>query len=92
MLGTWSQESSEGSYDWIFPPPVTARNLAEPAVEYDQRIPASKFPAISDEFWPKTASLLRISSPPAKIHEILQFAAVLGKSLGAITLLGPYII
>ena len=30
--------------------PVIARNLAEPAVEYDQRIPASKFPAISGEF------------------------------------------
>ena len=49
MLETWKQGSSEGSYDWILPPPVTARNVAKPAVVYDQWIPASKFPEISGE-------------------------------------------
>ena len=49
---------------WLdFPPPVTVRNFWTPAVEYDHRIPASKFPSISGEFWSKTASFLRIRSP-----------------------------
>ena len=50
----WPSRFHLGSYDWIFPPSTTARNLAKLAVEYDQWIPASKFPAISGEFWPKT--------------------------------------
>ena len=33
MLRTWKQESSERSYDWIFPQPVTARNLTKSVVE-----------------------------------------------------------
>ena len=53
----------------------------------------SRFKVPGNFRWVLTENSFFPTDPPPspKIHGILQFVAVLGKSLGAITLLGPYI-